>query len=364
MSALICVFNRDTEPVEPGVSLSMLESLEHHGPDGANHVLLGPVALGIQRFNSLPEDVSCVQPLVDQEAGIAFVFEGRLDNREELSTLLDCPHPVSRADAELAANAYARWGEDAFKKMIGSFVLVAVHLRDRRVVMARDALGDRTLYYLLDHRRLLIASEPCALLRHPSVRKKENPAHVAAYFNLEWPADGSSVMEGIEELLPGHYLAVARGLLRELAKDHDDLKAYLARVNAGLAASVVQGTDQFVKAGILLPANGGVEWVGAGGCQGAVIRRNGVFEEFTSHGPPLGMMEGFQFATERMELGAGDAVIVLSDVTPGVFRGAADLVATLQGKPAGEVVSTLHKALAKAQPDVSVEASALFIRKQ
>ena len=65
-----------------------------------------------------------------------------------------------------------------------------------------------------------------------------------------------------------------------------------------------------------------------------------------------------------MELGAGDSVVVLSETPQGIFRGAADLVATLQGKPAGEIVTTLHKALAKAQPEIPVEASVLFIRKQ
>ncbi len=167
-----------------------------------------------------------------------------------------------------------------------------------------------------------------------------------------------------EGLPPGHYLAVARSLLRELGRDHDDLQGFLARVNSGLAAAVVEGVDQYVEAGVLLPHEGGVEWAGAGRCPGAVIRRNGVFEEFTAHGPPLGMMEGFLYGTERMELGAGDAVIVLSEVSQGIFRGAADLVSSLQGKPVGDVVSTLHKALAKAQPEVSVEASVLFVRKQ
>ena len=167
-----------------------------------------------------------------------------------------------------------------------------------------------------------------------------------------------------EGLPPGHYLAVARSLLRELGRDHDDLQGFLARVNSGLAAAVVEGVDQYVEAGVLLPYEGGVEWAGAGRCPGAVIRRNGVFEEFTAHGPPLGMMEGFLYGTERMELGAGDAVIVLSEVSQGIFRGAADLVSSLQGKPVGDVVSTLHKALAKAQPEVSVEASVLFVRKQ
>jgi len=160
-----------------------------------------------------------------------------------------------------------------------------------------------------------------------------------------------------------HYLAVARSLLRELGRDHADLQGFLERVNSGLATAVVEGMDQYVEAGILLPSEGGVEWAGAGRCPGAVIRRNGVFEEFSTHGPPLGMMKGFLYGTERLELGAGDAVIVLSEVSQGIFRGAADLVASLQGKPAGEVVSTLHKALAKAQPETSVEASVLFVRK-
>lgn len=160
-----------------------------------------------------------------------------------------------------------------------------------------------------------------------------------------------------------YYLGVTRSLLRELARDHQDLQGFLARVNAGLASAVVEGMDQYVEAGVLLPGEGGVDWAGAGQCPGAVIRRTGVFEEFSTHGPPLGMMEGFTYGTERMELGAGDSVIVLSRVSPGVFRGAADLVASLQGKPAGEIVSTLQKALAKAHPDSSVEASVLFIRK-
>ena len=165
-------------------------------------------------------------------------------------------------------------------------------------------------------------------------------------------------------LPPGHYLAIARSLLRELGHDHDDLQGLLARVNSGLATAAIEGVDQYVEAGILLPSEGGVEWAGAGRCPGAVIRRSGVFEEFSTHGPPLGMMAGFLYGTERMELGAGDAVIVLSEVSQGIFRGAADLVASLQGKPVGEVVSTLHRALAKAHPDGSVEASVLFVRKQ
>lgn len=164
-------------------------------------------------------------------------------------------------------------------------------------------------------------------------------------------------------LPPGHYLGVARSLLRELGQDHDGLQGFLARVNSGLTSAVVEGMDQFVEAGVLVPGEGGVEWAGAGRCPGAVIRRNGVFEEFSTHGPPLGMMGGFLYGTEQVELGAGDAVIVLSHISPGLFRGAADLVASLQGRPVGDIVATLHKALAKAHAGASMEVSALFVRK-
>ncbi len=167
-----------------------------------------------------------------------------------------------------------------------------------------------------------------------------------------------------EGLPAGHYLAVARSLFRELAKDHHDLQGLLARVNSGLAMAVVEGMDQYVEAGILLPSEGGVEWAGAGRCPGAIIRRSGVFEEFSTHGPPLGMLEGFLYGTQRIELGAGDAVIVFSEAPKGIFRGAADLVASLQGKPVGEVVSTVLKALKKAQEGEGAETSVLFIRKQ
>lgn len=163
---------------------------------------------------------------------------------------------------------------------------------------------------------------------------------------------------------PAHYLGTTRSLLRELARDHSDLDGLLARVNSGVAAGIVEGMEQYVEAGILLPRDGSVEWAGAGRCPGAIIRRNGVLEEFSSHGPPLGMMDGFLYGTRRMELGAGDAVIVLSEAPQGIFRGAADLVASLHGKPVAEIVTTVQRALKKARPDDEPETSVLLIRKQ
>jgi hypothetical protein len=96
---------------------------------------------------------------------------------------------------------------------------------------------------------------------------------------------------------------------------------------------------------------------------GGIIRREGSFEEFGAHGPPLGMMGGFKYNVQRFAMNVGDTAFVLSHGAPGLVLGAADLVAQLHGKPAGEVVGTLHKAIRRAQGEERTETSVLYARK-
>lgn len=163
--------------------------------------------------------------------------------------------------------------------------------------------------------------------------------------------------------IPAHHLAMARVLLRELSRDYGELKELLPRVNDALNSASVEGIDQVVESGILILGHDQIEWAGAGQTPGGIIRRDGTFQEFPSHGPPLGMLGGFQYGTQRIPLGAGDMVIVLSRASQGLFRGAADLVVSLQGKTAGEVVTTVHKAIRKAQASAPREVTVLFVRK-
>jgi hypothetical protein len=75
------------------------------------------------------------------------------------------------------------------------------------------------------------------------------------------------------------------------------------------------------------------------------------------------MMGGFQYNLESFVLGAGDTAFVLSHGSHGLFLGAADLLAQLHGKPAGEIVTSLHKAIRKAQGEERSETSVLYVRK-
>jgi len=90
---------------------------------------------------------------------------------------------------------------------------------------------------------------------------------------------------------------------------------------------------------------------------------DGSFEQFGAQGPPLGMMGGFQYNVQSFSMDTGDTAFVLSHGSQGLFLGAADLLAQLHGKPAGEIVPLFHKEIRKAQGDDRSDTSVLYVRK-
>ncbi len=183
---------------------------------------------------------------------------------------------------------------------------------------------------------------------------------------LELPGGGVAlaVLEVKSEgFPPAHLLGMARAALRVAARTTARPDELLAAANAALADVHVDGVDQFVDCGIVVPGDGSLAWAGAGKLNGGMLGRAGTFEPFASHGPALGMLEGFKYGTQRIGLGTGDTGLVLAGVSTGLFRGAADLVAQVHGKPAGEVVATVHKAIRKAQGNGASEISVVYLRK-
>lgn len=160
-----------------------------------------------------------------------------------------------------------------------------------------------------------------------------------------------------------HDLVAVRATMRALAADHSEVTEILPRANAALSAASVSRGERFVECGVAVPGPDWVEWSSAGRVPAGVIRRNGTFDELGSHGPPLGLMEGFRYGSRRILMGPGDVLVALTEASTGLFRGAADLVAQVQGRTAGEVVSTLHRAVRKAQGDRPRETTVFLIRK-
>lgn len=151
-------------------------------------------------------------------------------------------------------------------------------------------------------------------------------------------------------------------LIQGRGPQHETLGSLMADVNQTLARGARAAKGQILECGILAINGNQLLWSSAGNVPGGLISRDGRFRELGSQGPPLGVMEGFEYRSVELQVSVGDAVIALSKASPGLFKGTADLVAGLVGKPVGEVVSTVHRAIRQSQGD-ETEVSVLYLRR-
>lgn len=246
MSGFAVALCRDGSPVDRAAAEPVLAALAHRGPDGSRSVVLPSAFVGHQHFRTTREEAGESQPLSDAAAGLHLVFDGRIDNRDELLAALG-DGGIAPSDAALVLRAYARWGDACFARILGPFAAVIVDERQGRVVAARDPLGSRTLFHHVTPRLALFASEESALLRHPAVPGDVDETTLAHYFAVSTPGDGSTFFTAVKEVQPGHLLVVERDGVRshryyvpDLARRvrYRDDRDYVERFRELLAASV------------------------------------------------------------------------------------------------------------------------------
>ena len=210
------IHERSNTPVDPSVLERVMARLSQRGPDGNDVRLAGQFALGHWHFWTTPEEVGEKQPLALDGLPFKIVLDGRLDNRAELLEQLKIAPTDGRqhSDAALILHAYDRWGEHCFEHFIGEFALVILDERRGELICARDALGDRTLFYTFYGTRLVIASEPWAVAGADGSAVRSNERATAHYFALKAPEDGQTLFENVYELLPAQVMVVTASTQR------------------------------------------------------------------------------------------------------------------------------------------------------
>ena len=206
MSGIVGVWNRDGEPLEPSLLARCSAALVHRGVDGEHHWIRGPVGLACQLLKVTPESAHERQPTLDS-GGTALVFDGRLDNRDELLATLpptssvgtDSPDPV------LVLAAYRAFGDTFAARLAGDFAFGLFDPSGPRLILGRDVLGVRPLFYARAGDTLLFASEIKALLAHPRVWRRPDLDLLATYLmSGSWDPDGRTLFEGAHYLQPSH----------------------------------------------------------------------------------------------------------------------------------------------------------------
>jgi asparagine synthase (glutamine-hydrolysing) len=204
------VWNRDGRPADAAVLRGMSQTLSHRGPDGEDTLITGAAGLAHRHLWVTLEEIGERQPLAS-DRGTSIVFDGRLDNREELDRLLDLPAGTS--DAACALVAYDQWQENFVERLVGDFALGVFDPAQQRLVLGRDALGVRPLCYHATPKLIAFASEIKALLAHPAIPAEPDEEGVADSLMLRVrPVDGLNItcFKGISSLEPSHVLIATR----------------------------------------------------------------------------------------------------------------------------------------------------------
>jgi asparagine synthase (glutamine-hydrolysing) len=197
----------------------MTRALAHRGPDAEGFFVEGPVALGHRRLSILDLEGG-VQPMTRD--GVTLVFNGQAYNHDALRDALKKKgHPfTTRSDTEVVLRAYLEWGEAFVERLHGMFAMALYDRRHERLVLARDRLGKKPLYYALGRgggwaaapvgrerepaTRLVFGSELKALIAHGAVPREVSPDAVAKYLAVEYVPAPHSIFKHVHKLPAAH----------------------------------------------------------------------------------------------------------------------------------------------------------------
>jgi asparagine synthase (glutamine-hydrolysing) len=209
MSVLFGRWNFDGRPVDPSYVVKAEELLAPYGPDGRKSHLGAGAAITYGAFHTTAESLLECQPYTNQ-GGAIVLWDGRLDNREELLRLLGLRIEADTGDVAIVAAAFEKWGTGCLPRISGDWALCLWQPRDASLILAKDAIGARPLFYALDATGVSWSSllEPIVVRAGRSFSLNEE--YLAGWLSF-FPATKLTPYEGIEAVPPGSYVLVRNG---------------------------------------------------------------------------------------------------------------------------------------------------------
>lgn len=202
----------------------MNRTLRHRGPDDRGiwnlNLAEGAVTLGNTRLAIIDTSSAGHQPMLDAETGNCITYNGETYNFKDLSDSIRL-NPRSGSDTEVVLNAYRAFRTDVFSKLRGMFALAIWDNQKRELILARDRFGIKPLYYYVSNNFLVFASELRALVATGLVPHKLSRAGLDSYLANGSVAAPLTIVEGVRQLLPGHYLKVNSDLDTTITKFAD-----------------------------------------------------------------------------------------------------------------------------------------------
>ncbi|HJZ45542.1 MAG TPA: asparagine synthase (glutamine-hydrolyzing) [Roseiflexaceae bacterium] len=195
-----------------GLLERMNAAIHHRGPDSAGFYVDGPIGMAMRRL-AIIDVLGGEQPIANEDGTIKLVFNGEIYNFRQLrDELVGYGHRfATSSDTEVIVHAYEQWGDDMLPRLHGMFAIALWDGPRERLLLARDRMGEKPIYWHHSSEGLLWGSEAKTLLVAPWMERRVNPLALHHYLTLQYTPDPLTIYEGIHQLPAAHKLVVERG---------------------------------------------------------------------------------------------------------------------------------------------------------
>lgn len=213
MCGICGIYNyKNDDIVEHNIISKMTNSMIHRGPDDFGFHINGSIGLGFRRLSIIDLNGGH-QPMSDMNKNLWIIFNGEIYNFLELrNELIKHEHRFkSKSDTEVIVHGYEQWGVNLFKKLNGMFAICIWDVNNQKLILARDRMGIKPIYYYINNGSLIFGSEIKPIL----IALKKNPeidtTALNHFLRYRYTPAPLSIFEGIKKLEPGHFITFYKG---------------------------------------------------------------------------------------------------------------------------------------------------------
>jgi len=267
MCGICGIFHRGKIAVSPTQICRMRDFMIERGPDAAGYELLPEIALGHRRLKIIDFSDAASQPMTNADRSVWVVFNGEIYNFRELrKELIRAGHRFkSQSDTEVLLYGFEQWGVDLFSRISGMFAIALYDVRQRRLLLARDRVGKKPLYFSNQNGIVYFASDIKAVLFTLPTCPELDLEALDCYLHHTCVPDEHSIIRGIQKIYPGTYTIFADGQSENFTfwewnfdyKEKDNPAEILSKCELLIHDAVLRRTISDVPLGVML--SGGVD---------------------------------------------------------------------------------------------------------